>query len=616
MSEVSLTKTLQIWSDKGLIRSVDYQFAKLLEQTDRGRLPDSVMLLSALVSHELASGNVCLPLDYLMNPEGHWPLEMATIIQQYDWHSLVCYEQVLGNGEVITPLVLDQQRVYLYRYWQYELYVASQVQQRARKSEVDATILKRSLAELFPVQGFESDIDWQKVAAAIAVQKNFAVISGGPGTGKTTTVIKLLALYLQQLIASGKKAQIRLAAPTGKAAARLSESISSAKSRLNLDPALSELIPTEATTLHRLLGVIPNSIRFRHDQDNPLHLDMLILDEASMVDLPMMSRLLSAMPCHARLILLGDRDQLASVEAGSVLGDICSWQGELEYSQPQVLSLKDLGCIPTDFPVTASDYRTNAFSDSLCLLRKSYRFDEKSGIGYLARAVNQGDSEQFSSVVNQGFNDLDVITLNRDTYEQMIQRVVNVYSALFRDVFNGAEPKTLLKNLSEFQLLCALREGPYGVTGINQRVREGIQSRGLIKADTIWYQGRPVMITQNDAALNLFNGDIGITLVDSSGRLKVWFEQNGEFRSVLPSRLPEHETVYAMTIHKSQGSEFTDVVLILPSNDVPVLSRELLYTAITRAKTRLELYASRKVLDLAIVRKTERAGGLVGRLWQ
>lgn len=612
MNNQQIIQTLKGWSEQGLIRSVDYQFAKLLSGTSDQPLPDSLVLLATLVSHELASGNVCLPLTHLQSPADYWPEEVATCLDEQDWSQLSFYEDVLGNGEQATPLVLDQQRVYLYRYWQYEVYVAEQIQGRSQNTEINDDLLKQSLAELFPVNSETNETDWQRVAAAVAVQKRFAVISGGPGTGKTNTVIKLLALYLRQMMAQGTKANIRLAAPTGKAAARLSESISSAKERLNLSPELATHIPTEATTLHRLLGVIPNSIQFRHDRNNPLHLDMLILDEASMVDLPMMSRLLDALPQHACLVLLGDRDQLASVEAGSVLGDICSWPGELCYSAEQTQQLEKLDCLPKGTPHADS---TQGIADSLSLLRKSYRFDENSGIGYLARAVNRGDSKQFSKVVEQGFSDLEVVSLNRDSYEQMLQRTVGFYAELFRKMNTGLATTSIIQQLAEFQLLCALREGPYGVAGINQRIRDGLVSRGLVPAEGAWYPGRPVMISQNDSALNLFNGDIGITLPDENGRLKVWFEQNGELRGYLPSRLPEHDTVYAMTIHKSQGSEFTQVVLLLPSDDVPVLSRELLYTAITRAKKGLAIYAPDKMIRIAITRKTERSGGLVKRLW-
>lgn len=605
-----MLQTLQQWSRLGMIRSVDFQFAKLIASTSHGSVPDHLVLLAALTSHQLAEGNVCLPLSHLDNPEKFWPEDVAQLIKQV-WNAVQPYPDILGTGEIVSPLVMDQQRIYLYRYWRYEVEVAEQLLQRAKPVATDKQLLKKSLSELFPQSSGSTEIDWQQIAAAVAVQKRFSVISGGPGTGKTTTVIKLLVLYIQQMLAQGKSINIHLAAPTGKAAARLSESISAAKLRLGLDDAIADLIPTEASTLHRLLGVIPNRVDFRHNQNNPLHLDLLVLDEASMIDLPMMARLLAALPEQSRLVLLGDRDQLASVEAGSVLGDICSWPRELGYSDQQVAGLSDL-CGSSSIPQMDSEH---GFSDSLCLLRKSYRFDENSGIGYLARAVNQGDAHAVRSVIAQGYTDIEVQPLSQHSYESMIQQVTDVYTALFRSAIQGTTQKQLLDELSEFQLLCALREGPYGVTGLNRRIEDALRSRGMIRVDSTWYVGRPIMITRNDNALSLFNGDIGITLPDETGRLKVWFEQNGELRSFLPSRLPEHETVYAMTVHKSQGSEFDHVILLLPPGDMPVLSRELFYTGITRAKTRLSVYAQTKTIEQATNKRTERSGGLKGRLW-
>ena len=600
---------LKRWVGLGYIRAVDYQLAHYLAEC-APNAPDHI-LLSALVSYELATGNVCLPLTKLASPQGYWADDIAALLRGVEWSSIELDSVVLSSGDKVTPLVLDKGRFYLYRYWQYECAVAQALLQRAGGSvATDEALLDAGLNCYFPV-GDNDEIDWQKVAAAVAVQKQLAVISGGPGTGKTTTVIKFLALYIEQQKAKGASFTIQLAAPTGKAAARLAESIANAKQKLNIDPQLKADIPSEASTLHRLLGVIPNSIRFRHDADNPLHLDLLVLDEASMVDLPMISRLLRALPPHARLVLLGDRDQLASVEAGSVLGDICSWPHQLDYSPTQAAQLNRLCRLPTPL----SEGTLGGFADSLAMLYKSYRFDDQSGISYLARAVNAGSGAEVRKVINAGYKDLNYQYLSQDSYETMITTCVDTYAQLFNGLFAGDGPCQLLLSMTRFQLLCARREGVYGVSGLNERIYKGLQARGLIKDEGSWYPGRPIMITRNDPALSLFNGDIGIVAYDESGRLKVWFEQSGEMRSVLPSRLPEHETVFAMTVHKSQGSEFERVVMILPPTDSALLSRELLYTGITRAKKTLDIIATEPVLLSATSRRTERAGGLALRLW-
>ena len=619
-----LLSQLRRWVAEGIIRSVDYQLAAFL--SEQQRLSEAHQLLSTLVSYELASGNVCLPLSKLKSPLGFWPEEIVELIVTIDWDSLVEDGSILGSGAGVTPLVLDKERIYLYRYWQYECQTAEALNARQGRVSVDEGLLTRGLAQFFPHQSNEN-IDWQQIAAAVAVQKRFSVISGGPGTGKTTTVIKLLALYIEQRKAMGQSYTIQLAAPTGKAAARLAESISNAKQKLDIDERLKADIPTQASTLHRLLGVIPNSIRFRHDIDNPLHLDLLVLDEASMVDLPMMARLLRALPDSARLILLGDRDQLASVEAGSVLGDICSWPGQLNYSQEQKHLLTTLcglsndglegeGSLAGSGAVGMEVDSVNHFSDCLAMLHKSYRFHDNSGIGFLARAVNSGEKTNVKEVLHAGYQDINFQYLSQESYEALITTVVDVYAALFKALFSGATPQQILERLTHYQLLCARREGDYGVSGLNERIYKGLATRGLICDEGTWYPGRPIMITRNDPALSLFNGDIGLAAMDVTGRLKVWFELNGEMRSVLPSRLPEHETVFAMTVHKSQGSEFNRVSMVLPPMDSPLLSKELLYTAITRAKHLLDIVATEQVLLKASERRTERAGGLAQRLWQ
>ena len=449
----------------------------------------------------------------------------------------------------------------------------------------------------------------QKLAAATAAARPFAVISGGPGTGKTTTVAKLLAILVETGLQQGKATAIRLVAPTGKAAARLTESIGSALQGLDLAPEVVAAIPTEAGTLHRLLGVIPGRSQFRHHAGNPLHLDLLVVDEASMVDLPMMARLLDALPKHARLILLGDKDQLASVEAGAVLGDICSFTAQgMSPEQAHWLS-RQTGYRLQGTPAGAT------VRDSLCLLTKSWRFDKYSGIGQLAWACNDGDGAALEAVWSQGFKDISLHPWVGEAYEALIAQGVEGYGAYLKAARAGEDPAAVFKAFNGFQLLCALRDGPFGVEGLNQRLELALSRAGLIQRDGDWYAGRPVMVVRNDHGIGLYNGDMGLCLPDETGRLKVWFEQpDGSLRSLLPSRLPPHETVYAMTIHKSQGSEFAHTVLVLPDSPSPLLTRELVYTGITRAKARLALYGDRALLAQAVRKKTERYSGLAERL--
>ncbi|QUJ69159.1 exodeoxyribonuclease V subunit alpha [Photobacterium sp. GJ3] len=486
-------------------------------------------------------------------------------------------------------------------------------------------------SDLAPLAGLIPDavcLNWQKVAAATALSRQFAVISGGPGTGKTTTVAKLLAALVVQHqpdaehIDPALVPHIVLVAPTGKAAARLTESIGKAVQSLPVSPAVQAEIPTQASTLHRLLGAIPGRAAFRHHAGNPLHADVLVVDEASMVDLPMMARLLEALPPQTKLILLGDKDQLASVEAGAVLGDICAFARQ-GYSLAQARQLSEM----TGYALSAGQATApSPVADCLCVLQKSYRFHALSGIGQLAKAINSGQPDRLAAVWQQGFTDIHQYPLSAEHYQRLIKQMSVFYRAYLEAIEKGQPPAEVLQAFANVRLLCALREGDFGVKGLNQRIERQLVRDGLIApGEETWYVGRPVMITRNDHGLGLYNGDIGIAMPDPAGgkdvrgrpALRVYFDMpDGSIRSFLPSRLPEHELVYAMTIHKSQGSEFAETLMILPPDFSPILTRELIYTGVTRAKSRLYLYAQPDIIQRGIQRCIQRASGLEAGLSQ
>ncbi|PFG55504.1 DNA helicase/exodeoxyribonuclease V alpha subunit [Vibrio sp. ES.051] len=700
----SLMTILERLAHKGAIRQLDYQFARFIyAQCKQQAEGQALAFIAGVVSSELGKGHICLALfDAQGQPTdvasklglfGESALALNTQLQSVDWIQLLQNATLVGAQGEALPLMFDGQRLYLHRYWHYEVTLAEklnqlgaavnlQPQEFARLSELlnhlfarqyhflfnaiakanevgnsnqvlrqqlvcdhldvvasDAldwsaidTVLRQankvqelqSLDKLVPLSAC---VNWQKVAAAVALTRRFAVISGGPGTGKTTTVTKLLAALIEQATQE-KNLTIKLVAPTGKAAARLTESIGKAVQELPVSPDLKANIPTESSTLHRLLGAIPNSAEFRHNKHNPLHLDILVIDEASMVDLPMIYKVVDALPKHARLILLGDKDQLASVEAGAVLGDICSFYA-LGYGKEQASAVARL----TGFDTLAhSTNSTSSIADSLCMLQKSYRFDARSGVGQLAKAVNSGSAAHLDSVWARDFSDIEHFVLSSQHYNQMIQTLVQEYGRYLKRLGlheldpNTGEPESLsrkakavLDTFNQCRLLCAIREGDFGVAGLNQRIEKALSARKLIQVqDELWYHGRPVMVMRNDHGLGLYNGDIGICMRDDSEeepRLKVFFElPDGSVKSILPSRVPEHETAYTMTIHKSQGSEFDYTLMILPPDFSPILTRELIYTGITRAKKRLALYAELNVLKRGIKVQTTRASGLVQRL--
>ncbi|MTI14371.1 exodeoxyribonuclease V subunit alpha [Sansalvadorimonas verongulae] len=609
-----MLNTLKHLAEINIIRPLDYHFARLLAEQSSNPV---VLLAAALTSRELGNGHTCLHLgktDLFHTLGANRYLDaIKRCPPPNQWARILQDESAIGDGKQATPLVLDNGRLYLMRYWQYEMAIAHRLNNSSHtpytpsNAENTAAILNR----LFPEQD-DGEINWQKVAAAVAASRRVSVISGGPGTGKTTTVTRLLALLVEQALEENpdRPPVIRLTAPTGKAAARLTESIGTARWKLNCSKEVRYAITDQATTLHRLLGVIPGRTEFRHNRDNPLHLDVLVVDEASMIDASLMARLLDALPETARLIFLGDRDQLASVEAGSVLGDICA-NINSGYSHQQIKHLQQLTGANL---MTFVSGQGPAIRDSLCLLRKSYRFDANSGIGQLARAVNNGDLPQVEAVCQAKLDDLE-LAYSEDIQKQLLQTAVDGYRPYLEAMQDDKPAEDVLDMFDQFQTLCALREGKWGVAGLNNTIRSTLARKGLIPEEGIWYHGRPVLITRNDPALELYNGDIGITFRREDGRFRVAFPTpDGKVRYLLPSRLPEHETVFAMTVHKSQGSEFRRVSLVLPDTVSPVLTRELLYTGITRAKKSLVLFSKPDILVSAVNHPIERVTGLADRL--
>jgi len=588
--------------EQRVLRHLDVQFAMMVA----GEEPE-VMLAAALLSKDAGEGHVCLPLSRLV-PDEQMPAALQSCFvllgESVDWQAVLLRSPAVSGAETQTPMILTGERLYLNRLWRNELTVARFFSETNAPLPCDEAQLRQTLDGLF---SSGEAIDWQKVAAAVALTRRISVISGGPGTGKTTTVAKLLAALIQ--LSGEQKCRIRLAAPTGKAAARLTESLGGALQKLPLTEAQLALFPNEASTLHRLLGAQPGSQRLRYHAGNPLHLDVLVVDEASMIDLTMMSRLIDALPPHARVIFLGDRDQLASVEAGAVLGDICTY-ASFGYTTARAQELARLtGCAlePDNSPVAG------ALRDSLCLLQKSYRFGSDSGIGQLAAAVNRGDRHSTRGVFDGTFTDIEKKSLqSTEEYQAMLDDALQGYQYFLTCVQQQNTPEQVIAAFGEYQLLCALREGPFGVSGLNDRLEQLLVQKRKINRlpHSRWYEGRPVMISRNDSALGLFNGDIGIALDRGQG-LRVWFMMpEGSVKSVQPSRLPEHDTAWAMTVHKSQGSEFNHAALILPTQLSPVITRELIYTAITRARQRLSLYTDERVLVQAIAARTERRSGL------
>uniref|UniRef100_Q3ASI9 RecBCD enzyme subunit RecD n=1 Tax=Chlorobium chlorochromatii (strain CaD3) TaxID=340177 RepID=Q3ASI9_CHLCH len=565
-------------------RPIDRHFAKMLLQHCGNSKHELLPLLFSMVSNAIGQGSVCLNLADIAAQSvtyGNRTVQLPPLAELMRLFSTL--PVVSRNGAEFRPLVIDNVgRLYLYRYWRYEHDLAEALRQKA--STKSCTIEKKSeavqvlLQQLFP-EGSDAQ---QKQAAEVALHRRFCIISGGPGTGKTTTVVRIVALLLEQ--AGGERLRIALAAPTGKAAARLKQSISTIRGTLSCSQTLQQAIPSEVVTIQRLLGAIPNSTRFRYHQRNPLPYDVLIVDEASMVSLSLMHALLMALKPECRLILLGDRHQLASVEEGAMLGDLCSAVGEATPHSP--------------------------LAGTLVMLEKSYRFQTGGAIAELSRAMNQGEGEQALALL-QSNQSAALRWQPLPTPDALPSALGRAAVAGYRAYCEATTPAEAMERFERFRILAALREGIYGVSGLNRFVEQALAREGLLAPTSLWYAYRPVLITVNDYNVRLFNGDTGLLLPDAeNGGVSAWFTTpDGGLRRLPPERLPAHETAFCMTIHKSQGSEFDNVLLILPPTDTPLLSRELLYTGVTRAKSRVEVWGDPTFVQAACKRTTIRHSG-------
>lgn len=688
-----LLAALERWVDVGALRALDLALTRFICE-DGGETDPAVLLALALASERNGHGHVCLDLAAALHEPWRLlgqlrddePLSPTVRAQLSDWLatlSLADWTARLGTSPAVDALVAStsgplgaepaapfvlagtatEPLLYLRRYWRYEQLVRDGIQQRlAAPIEVDGAALREQLDALFePAPPRPNQLpDWQRIACGLAARRAFFIITGGPGSGKTTTVVRLLAV-LQGLAAHAQAdpPRIELAAPTGKAAARLTESIRNETQRIGDAHRAIGDIPNQVKTLHRLLGSVPNSRHFRHHAANPLPADLVVVDEASMVDVEMMAHLMDALRPDARLVLIGDKDQLSSVEAGAVLGDLCQ-RAEQAHYRPETADWMQQATGDT-LPPELIDDDGDRLDQAIVMLRKSHRFSEAGGIGALAKAVNRDDAttqtpadrlhkvlQLFDQEQDQTLGVIQRMPL-ADTHDpaftELILAAYEAEGSYLRKILdqapgNGTDraaidrwAEDILQAQKAFQLLTPLRQGPLGVEGLNQRIIDLLKAAALLPnpggrqvveatagAPRQWFAGRPVLITQNDYGLNLMNGDIGVTLSvpdrgsSASLRLRVAFPgPDGGVRWVLPSRLQHVETVFAMTVHKSQGSEFTHTALVLPETSNPVLTRELVYTAITRARERFTLLdSSELVLGDALTQRVQRVSGLRG----
>ena len=663
LSAAQTLQWLNLWTGQGLMRHIDSALAAQLLRLDAQASP-ALLVAAAVLAQMEGRGHTCLPLVDLCQPPGAllgWPAAAVEGAQGLkalwahlpatlaDWQTALqgdssgaCLRDAHATDQG-QPLVLggpaDAPLLYLRRYAGYEKRVGQSLLQRVSEPlPVPEAAARRWLDRFFvPNPEATADTDWQKVACAVALRARLSVITGGPGTGKTYTAARLLALLLA-LHENGSPLRVSLAAPTGKAAARLKQSIDNAltglqeqvpaDSDLDLNTLIARMGP--ARTLHSLLGARPDTRQFWHHAANPLDVDVLIVDEASMVHLEMMDALLQALPPTARLVLLGDKDQLASVEAGAVLGDLCRDAAAGRYSAVTAQFVQAVAgqTLPAEYlPAGAAPL----LAQQTVMLRQSRRF--KGAIGQLALAVNGGNAVAARTAFLNSVgatpslrSPAALLALQPTTPQAVCALAMGTqdkpaytdYLHLMQQVPGGQDAEvhanwvcSVLKAFERFRILCAVHQGDWGTEGLNAAVQKALADKGLLKVTGEWFAGRPVMVTRNDAQLGVFNGDVGLVLPNTEGTLKVWFLDGDDLRSVSVMRLPHVETAFVMTVHKSQGSEFEHTALVLPPGGAQVLSRELAYTGITRAREHFTLIeAEAGLLEAAIDRPSVRASGL------
>ena len=599
---------------ESIFSSFDLQMGKFISSLVSENRND-VKLAAALVSRQLRDGHVCVNLPEYAGKSfttGDDQIERVKFPELSTWLQSLKFSDCVGAPGDFKPMILDEaHRLYFHRYWQYEHDIAEFIL-RCIPVQIDPLtspkLIRERLQSYFPEMSL-GKISWPSIAAAAALMRKFMVITGSPGTGKTTAITQIMAFLLDT-----KKNPLRIAlcAPTGKAAARLEESVKKTKAILNCPADVIDCIPEEAMTIHRLLGSIKYSPYFHFNENNTLPYDLVVVDESSMVDLPLAAKLMTALAPDAQLILLGDKDQLASVETGAVLGSICFPDPINFFSKTFGQQLSEICGEKTE----VSDALPGV-QDCIIELKQNYRFSEASGIGHLSRAVKEGDALHSLALINaETFSDicLSEISSTEDIILLLKEKVVKSYREYFQTVKSvSLRAGDVFDQFETFRVLCALRVGLWGSQRMNDLIERLLAESGLINLTSQYYEGRPIMVVQNDYRLKLFNGDVGIVLRDPADqeKLKVFFRDQKEgLRSIAPERLPPCETVWAMTVHKSQGSEFDKVVLILSDSDVPVLTRELLYTGITRARFYVDIWTSRDVFMKTIQKKILRQSGL------
>ena len=643
---------------------IDIHLGKLIAKLSRSAT-DELRLAAEIASFSTREGNTCFALkDFAGKVIVDEKRQRQIILPALEkWDAELKQSSCVGKPHEFKPLILDdKQRLYLHRYWSYENELADFIKARLAGGsslplmgnrhhslspcplpEGESTIyymkkIRKALAKIFPSNAsgvITKKVDWQKVAAVLVIFKNFVVISGSPGTGKTTTVARIIAVLAE--LSPDTPLRIALAAPTGKAAFRLETAIKDATEAINCDETIKKHIPSRAVTIHRLLGIGDDISAPKYNQKNHLPYDVIFIDEASMIDLPLMVKLTRAVAPKTKLILLGDKHQLASVEPGSVFGDITTSErenvfspslttlissctggnyGEAENTTVGAVSLPPSG-FSEEHAVPVDDGETKSpIAENIIELKDNYRFGANHPVGTLGLLVNAGKANKAITLLKElsapplKWVDTSDIATFATTFKSSVLNSMRPYLNALKA---NAAPNILFALFAEFRVLCVVKNGPFGVNSINERIIAILKEEKYItNRSNELFHGCPIIISKNDYQQNLFNGDIGIVLFDDEANdLRAYFRHaDRNMRAINPQLLSSYETAFAMTTHKSQGSEFEKMMFLLPEIDSPLLTREIIYTGITRIKKELEIWGTENIFAAAVTKRISRTSAL------
>ncbi|WP_367676830.1 exodeoxyribonuclease V subunit alpha [Buchnera aphidicola] len=581
------------------MRSIDLYFALYIGQKQH----NLIILAAALTSYAIGNGHICLPIKILkkniLNLEHVLLLKnkISNLIgPEKLWHEIFLKSDTIGNEFIIKPLILYNNCLYLYNTWKAEQSILNFLYQKNNIYIQNPIQYKKILNNLF--QGDKKN--FQKIAVAMAMMQKKLFIIGGPGTGKTTIIAKII-IALNKI--NLKPIKIKLAATTGQAASHLTQSLNNTLLQHSLKNNTKNLIYT-ATTIHKLIGIKSDCNRVKFHKKNTIDVDTLIIDESSMIDLFIMEKIIQALPKNAQVIFFGDINQLPAIGNGTILKDICC------FAQNKFNKISNLLNLITNYNIK-NNKNSNFINDHVCILKKNYRFNNNSGIHKLSLSLMNQDQKIFLKIKNNYFKNVKIYTINsQKKYIYMLNNIIKQYSIYWEKIFNQEPIKKIIKTFYEYRLIGAIRHGIFGIEDINKNIEKKMQKEGFIqykiKNNYIDYLGKPIIITKNNKMLGLLNGDIGIMLYNHNNLEACFLSNNDKIKKIPINILPEYETAWAMTIHKSQGSEFLHTALILPNIMNLLLTKELLYTGITRSKKTLIIYSEKKILLQTMKQKTKR----------